>query len=90
VSLVDMKEMGFPYRMSRLQLADLLEERYPDHKWDRIFLLKGKYSQQKRLEAAVTSLFPVSVVTFHLIILLNHENRNRGKQSKRTQERKRT
>ena len=46
-------------KISRSTLAELLSHKYPDHKWD-LYLLKGKYAQQKRLERAVLALFPVS------------------------------
>lgn len=48
-----------PYSLSKLQLAELLSERYPEHKWDKVHLLRGKFAQQKRLERTVASLFPV-------------------------------
>ena len=43
-----------------MRLAELLEIKYPDYKWEKIYLLKGKYAQQMRLEKAVASLFEVS------------------------------
>lgn len=36
----------------------LLKEKYPDHKWDTINFLKGKGSQQKKLERVVSFLVP--------------------------------
>lgn len=38
---------------------ELLAERYPDHNWNIVNLLRGKQAQQKRLERVVSSLFPV-------------------------------
>lgn len=42
-------------------LAQLLNEKYPTFDWERVFLLKGRYAQQKRLERAIISLFPVHI-----------------------------
>ena len=59
VNLSDLQEMGFPRILTRLQLAELLAERYPHHKWDKLYLLRGKYASQRRLESALASLFEV-------------------------------
>jgi len=59
VTLADLKEFQFPSRVTKLKLAELLKQKYPDHNWDPIYLLKGKFGQQKRLERAVSSLFKV-------------------------------
>lgn len=59
VTLTDLKELGFPTAARKRKLLKLLSERYPSHKWDHTDLLKGRFSQQKRLERAVRSLFPV-------------------------------
>ena len=40
-------------------LVQLLQQKYPDHQWDKVLLLRGRYAQQKRLERAVAELFPV-------------------------------
>jgi len=60
VQLTELREVGFPFGVNRLQLAELLSQRYPSFKWDKVYLLRGKYAQQKRLERAVTALFPVN------------------------------
>jgi len=75
--LTHLIEVGFP-RISRTKLVELLEEKYPLQQWDKTFLLR-KYAQQKLLEKAVRSLFPVSltyrIVRHPQIILLppNHK-----------------
>jgi len=55
--MTDLWEVGFPYGISKLQLANLLSEKYPEHKWEKVHLLRGRFAQQKRLERAVVSLF---------------------------------
>ena len=67
MALTELRELGFPSSVSKSQLVELLEERYPDFKWDRVYLLRGKYAQQQRLEKAVRSFFPVCI---YLVISL--------------------
>jgi len=43
-----------------MKLLQLLEERYPNHSFEKAYLLRGKYAQQNRLEKAVKALFPVA------------------------------
>ena len=62
VTLTDLRAVGFPSKVSKLKLAELLSERYPDFAWDKVYLLRGRYAQQKRLERAVRSLFQVHAV----------------------------
>jgi len=62
VDTLALKELGFPSSFTRSTLVEILSERYPDHTWEKVYLLRGKYAQQKRLERAVASLFPVCVV----------------------------
>jgi len=59
VSLADLHQTGFPRRVSKLRLTELLRQKYPEHQWDKVYLLRGRFSQQKRLERAIASLFPV-------------------------------
>ena len=59
ITLTDLKEAGFPATVGKSKLVQLLSDKYPEHNWDKIYLLRGKYAQQKRLEKAVRSLFPV-------------------------------
>ncbi len=59
VTLSDLREMGFPSTLSRTTLAELLSRMYPEHRWEKVYLLRGKQAQQKRLENAVVALFPV-------------------------------
>src|SRR5690348_3915600 len=58
VTLADLKEWGLR-AISKTQLADLLEGMYPEHKWDRAWLIQGRRAQQRRLERAIASIFPV-------------------------------
>jgi len=60
VTMTDLKEVGFPYYLGKLKLAQLLSQKYPEHKWERVLLLKGRFAPQRRLERTVASLFPVS------------------------------
>lgn len=59
VSLADLKQVGFSVAVGKRQLVELLAKRYPEHSWNVVNLLRGKYAQQKRLEVAVAHLFPV-------------------------------
>jgi len=61
VSLAELKDVGFRTKVTKSKLIELLSEKYPDHKWDKLYLLRGKYGQQKKLERAVISLFPVGL-----------------------------
>ena len=93
--MADLKSIeGFPANYIRKpDLAELLRERYPDgqHDWEQFFLSKTRYSQQKRLQSMVASLFPVR---FHPCILflflflfysfLRIEHRNESQCQERT------
>lgn len=57
----DLKGVGFPFKMTRSKLVKMLEQKYPDFNWEKVYLLRGKYAQQHRLEKAVRTLFPVSI-----------------------------
>ena len=59
MALTDLRELGFPYTLNKLKLAELLAQRYPDYKWELVYLLKGRLAQQTRLEKAIRSLFQV-------------------------------
>ena len=52
---------AFPKDITRLRLAELLQEKYPHHPWEKVYLLRGRLAQQKRLENAVAALFPVQL-----------------------------
>lgn len=54
--------------MTRTKLADLLKVKYPDYEWQNVYLLKGRFAQQRRLEKAVRLLFPVKY--FFLVSLI--------------------
>ena len=60
--MTDLKTIGMPVRFSKLKLIQLLSQRYPEHKWDTLYMWRGKYAQQKRLEHTLIALFPVSGV----------------------------
>ena len=59
VTLSDLKKAGFTAKIGKLQLGQLLGKKYPHHKWEKVYLLRGKYAQQHRLEQAVSTLFTV-------------------------------
>ena len=59
MQLTDLWQVGFPMGVSKVTLAELLAKKYPSYKWERLYLLKGRFAQQKRLEQAVEALFPV-------------------------------
>lgn len=59
VTLADLRQSKFPSSITKPRLAELLAERYPYIKWDKVYLLKGRYAQQKRFEKAIAILFPV-------------------------------
>jgi len=59
VQLTDLWQVGFPMGVSKVTLAELLAKKYPSYKWEKLYLLKGRFAQQKRLEQAVEALFPV-------------------------------
>ena len=54
-----LQRSGVTAQISKVQLAELLAEKYPDYKWEKVYLLKGRYAGQIQLERAVRSLFPV-------------------------------
>lgn len=51
--------MGLPQNINRVKLAEILRAKYPDYKWDKVYLLRGKYAQQQRLESAIRRIFEV-------------------------------
>jgi hypothetical protein len=56
--------------VNKTMLAQLLEERYPGYNWERMYLLNGRYAQQKRLERAVISLFAVTAFFFFFYLFV--------------------
>jgi len=70
-----LRETDFP-RITKPRLAEILTDLYPDHKWEQLYLLKGRYAEQKRLEKAITSLF--SVLHPSLCYDLTHVNNQQG------------
>ena len=73
ITLADLKNIGAPSTLSKVALAEALQERYPDFKWEKVFLLKGRSGQQRRLQHLLTELFPVSIpfYTLPLCVQLN-------------------
>lgn len=61
--MADLRELGFSRKIDRPGLAELLAQKYPAHKWEQVYLLKGRFTQQKRLENAVAALFQVLGLT---------------------------
>ena len=60
ISKSDLNEVSlFPSSLKRIQLVELLAEKYPQHKWDKMLILRGRFTQQRKLERAVNALFPV-------------------------------
>ena len=59
VTLAELRNAGLPAQLTKTKLAEWLTKRYPDKKWEKVYLLRGRYAQQRRLEKAVASLFPV-------------------------------
>jgi len=59
ITLADLKNIGAPATISKVTLAETLQEKYPDFKWEKLLLFKGRYGQQRRLEHLVADIFPV-------------------------------
>jgi len=60
-----------------VQLVELLKERYPTISWDKMFM-KGRFGQQRRLEQAISTLFPVSpshprFINASMYLQMNHD-----------------
>ena len=50
----DLKEVAsLPVNFTKLTLASLLREKYPSHHWEKVYLLRGRYSHQKRLRNVI-------------------------------------
>lgn len=61
IKLTDVREVGVPPRVVKNihQLVEVLQHKYPSHNWDKMYIMKGRFGQQRRLEHAIASLFPV-------------------------------
>jgi len=60
ITLIEAWEVGLPKTVKGTsQLVELLKQRYPDRNWDKMFIIKGRFGQQRRLVQAVSALFPV-------------------------------
>ena len=64
MTLADLKQLGFPTgnAVDKRRLAELLSQKYPEHEWEKVYLLRGRYAGQKWLERTVASLFPVHIL----------------------------
>ena len=60
VTLADAHEVGLPKTTTKMQLVELLQERYPTQDWSRMYTTRGRFGNQRLLYNAVASLFPVS------------------------------
>jgi hypothetical protein len=47
------------YLPSKTQLGKWLSQLYPQMDWSKLYLLKGRYSQQRHLERVVSAIFEV-------------------------------
>jgi len=72
--------MGLPkkYAKNTAQLVELLKERYPEHNWEKLSTIQGRFGQQRRLQVAVTSLFPVSSPSYLSLVQTNVLSQNQG------------
>jgi len=62
VTLSEAHEMGLTRKVKNTQqLMQLLEQKYPGHKWERMAIMRGRFGQQHRLEQAISILFPVHI-----------------------------
>ena len=74
MNLEDLREFGLPHgRINRATYIALLESKYPGFNWEKMYLLRGRYGQQQRLERAVSSLFLVCpfFIPFHVDVSVN-------------------
>ena len=83
--ITDLVELGFPRGVGTVGLAELLREKYPEQQWDKIYLLRGKFALQKRLERAVGALFPVCSLPFLLISSPHYFPKGGGGDSERAE-----
>ena len=89
IKLSDLEELGFPTSFRKSDLVDLLNERYPGHEWEKANLLQGRFGQQKKLERAIASLFPVSLPLTNYNSKSNWPSYERTRQWKRMCDRRR-
>ena len=53
-----------PAQLTKSKLVEILKKKYPDHKWEKLYLLRGRFAQQKRLQDILVTIFPVSYASF--------------------------
>ena len=70
MAMSDLRELGFPSTFTKSQFVQVLGEKYPDHRWEKVHLLRGRYAQQKRLERAVRQFFEVTL-SLHAVSFAN-------------------
>mgnify|MGYP007061220154 CR=1 FL=1 len=56
----DLVQIGFPNSITKQKIATVLENKYPGFELDKMFITKGRYSEQRKFERAIESIFPVS------------------------------
>ena len=84
MNLTDLREGGFPASVTRQQLVKQLVDRYPDYPWQKAWLMRGRFAQQKRLENAVNTLFEVRLISNYTKCKLKAEfTKGRGSENKR-------
>jgi len=67
--MTELREVGFPSKFPKTRLAELLAEKYNNFAFEKAYLLKGRYAQQKRLERAIAVLFPVFNYVIHSLFV---------------------
>jgi len=72
--------MGLPKKFAKntAQLVELLKERYPEHNWEKLCTIQGRFGQQRRLQHAITSLFPVRIPPCLFFVQTNVLSHNQG------------
>jgi len=81
ITLADLKNIGASSTLRRADLEKALQEKYPDFKWEKKLLLRGRYAEQIRLERIVAELFPVRLFitsfTLHFVLIVEFTHRER-------------
>src|SRR5690606_38970661 len=72
ISTQDLRDCGFHFT-TKSQLGDILEELYPHIDWTKLYQ-KHRFAQQRHLERALNTLFPVRIsFSFLFILILYHK-----------------
>jgi len=80
VNLSELWDLGISKKLvkNKLQLVELLQEKYPTHHWEKMTSLQGRFGQQRRLEQSVSSLFPVCPSPPFCFLSLSHYHEHQG------------